>query len=208
MKKFLVVVALVLGTCFSLSAQKAQEQMIEYNKNNVQGYSVSISDIPSAEVIEAFETKMEKIIGKKSSKSNGFSVYLNQKFSPFGAENYDIYYKIAEVGKKDLKSTQILIFVCKGNLNAITSSSDSEVAGKILSFMNDFPKYAQDFYTNKQIIKLDNQLLKMREERNGFLEKIEKMKKEINELDLKLKEKNSDIEKVEKQLLEQKEKLN
>lgn len=200
MKKLVLCFVISLFSCSVIFAQKAQETILKYDKNEIAGYTVSFSNLPVNVVKDAVNERMQKIVGKKVSTQKGYNVCLNQKFSQFGSESYDVYYKVEESGKRDMKNVKIDLFVCKGNLNAISSVTDPEVAKNIITFMNEMLDYALDYNNNQEVIALNNKLAKVKAQRKEYEEKIVKLQKEINALDLKLKETTEEMNKLQEEL--------
>lgn len=200
MKRTILLLAIVCFATSMIFAQKAQETVLKFDKKELNGYTISFSDLPVDVVEAAVAEKMQKAVGKKASSQQGYSTYMNQKFADFGAESYDIYYKIEEKGKRDMKNVTIDIFVCRGNLNAISSTTDSVVSAKILVFLESLKDYSIFYNTNQQVIALNNKLIKAREESKSISEKISKLQKEMNSLELEKKEIDDEIKKMEEEL--------
>lgn len=206
MKKLLFVFAIVC-TCATLSAQKVQESVIDFGKQQIAGYLVNVPSASVDLVDGAFKEKLEKEFSLKSSKENGFRAYINQNMPAFGQENYDIYYKVSEFGKKKNKTTQLTLIVSSGNMNAITSQTNPETAEKIKSFLNNFITYVEEYAKQQEINALQDQLAKLESEK-ASLEKeqqkinkqIEKLKKENDKVQKDLDNKSTEIKKLQEQI--------
>lgn len=200
MKRVLLSLAIAFFATTMIFAQKAQETVLKFDKQEISGYTISFSDLPVETVVAAIDEKMQKAVGKKPSSQKGYNVYINQKFSEFGTESYDIYYKVEERGKRDMKNVTIEFFVCKGNLNAISSTTDPVVSERILIFLTGLKDHSINYHTNQQIIALNNKLIKAREESKTYSEKMSKLQKDMNALELKKKELDEEIKKMEEEL--------
>lgn len=203
MKKLLFVFAIIC-TCATLSAQKIQESVIDFGKQQVSGYLVNVPSASVDLVDGAFKEKLEKEFSLKSSKENGFRSYINQNMPAFGQENYDIYYQVSEFGKKKNKTTQLKLIVSSGNMNAITSQSNPETAEKIKSFLNNFISYVEEYAKQQEINALNEQLSKLESEKaslekdqNKIQKQIEKLNKESEKVQKDLNKKNEEISKLQ-----------
>lgn len=206
MKKFFVLIA-VFCAGSALFAQKVQESIIDFGKQQVAGYLVNVPSATIELVDCTFKEKMEKGFNLKSSKENGFRAYINQNMPLFGTENYDIYYKVSEFGKKKNKMTQLSLIVCSGNMNAITSQNNPETAEKIKNFLSDLEKYVQDYSNQQEISSLEEQLKKLGSEKSSLEKEQEKNEKQITKLQKaqenikkELEKNSSETKKVEEQI--------
>lgn len=206
MKKLFILLS-VICACFLASAQKVQESVIDFGKQQTNGYLVNVPNASIELVDAAFKEKLEKQYALKSSKENGFRAYINQNMSAFGSANYDIYYKVGEFGKKKHKTTQLTLIVSSGNMNAITSSNNAEVAENIKKFLAEFVNYVDEYSVQQEINSLMDKLTKLNNEKAG-LEKddakidkqIEKLNKEKATIQKNLEQKNTDIKKLEDEI--------
>ncbi|MCQ2283919.1 MAG: hypothetical protein MJZ57_03340 [Bacteroidales bacterium] len=206
MKKLFILLAIVCaGT--ALSAQKVQESVIDFGKQQVPGYLVNIQNASVDLVESAFKEKLEKEYGLKGTKESGFRAYINQNLKYIGPDNYDIYFTVGEFGKKKNKTTQLTVIVSTGNMNAITTQNNPDVADKIMKFLSDFVSYVQEYSMQQQINALNDQLSKLNNEKSG-LEKdqaknqkqIEKLQKDQEKIAKQLDQNANDIKKVEDQI--------
>ena len=207
MKKVIILLAVVCITC-ALSAQNVQESMVDFNKQQISGYTISISSASEDLVEAALKEKMEKQYSLKSSKANGFKAYLNQPFQPFGAANYDIYTNIEETGKKSNKTIVLTMIVCSGNLNAITSVNNAETAAAIKKFLSDFASYVTTYSINVQIEAVNAKLSKLNNEKTDLQNQQSKITKEIEKLNKDLDEVKKDLDENDKNIQTTQDELN
>lgn len=208
MKKLFLLVLVAFGV-FALSAQEVNTSMIDFNKSQYPGYLLNMKNA-SVEVVEStMRNIFENDYNLKASKEGGFRAYLNQQFAPFGSENYDIYFNVAEFGKKKNKVTQLSMIVCTGNMNAISSANNPDVDNAIRHFLKNFAPKVQAYENQQQVNALKEQLAKL-ENTKKSLEKdqdktnkqIEKLNKTLEKNDQNIKETDRQIEKVKAELKE------
>ena len=199
----------MIACCFSVSltAQRAQEEMITIDKQSLPGFSITFPGMSVEAVEAALIQKMENQIGLKGSKFSGFIAYLNQSVPEFGLLNYDIYAKVSEVGKRGNKATVLHFFVSKGNLNPVTSVAEPEVFNNIIKFLDDFVLFAKINDAQNQAITFNNQLKKMEKEQKSLISeqkkfqgKLDDVSKKIDENDAAMKKIKTDIENTKNQL--------
>lgn len=181
MKKLFV---LFVAVCFSgcLTAQTVNTSMIDFAKTQYPGYLVNVSNASVDMVDAAFRDLLENKYALKSSKESGFRAYLNQPFSPFGGENFDIYYAVSEFGKKNNKTTQLSLIVCTGNMNAVTPSNKPETDAAIKKFLSDFAPQVEAFALKQQANALKEKISKLNSEKDSYAKDIDKTNKQIDKL--------------------------
>lgn len=168
MKKIVSLLALLCVLC-SLSAQRVNETVTLLGKEQLKGFTINIDNAPMNIVENAIVDKLEKQFGLKGSKKKGFHIYENQPCSAFGEERYDIYFSTAEVGKKNNKSTQVILVVSTGNMNCITFSNDPRSARNIMQFMEGLANDVEIYKTNLRIEELTTNLANLKKERDNLL---------------------------------------
>ncbi len=161
----LLVFVSVLG---SLSAQKVNETVTMFGKEQLQGFTINISDATTSIVEGALNDKMQNQLGLKGSKKKGFYVYENQACSTFGDARYDIYFTTAEVGKKKDMNTQLTLVVSTGNMNCITFSNDPRTSRNIVAFLESLPQDVETYKIKLRINELEKQLAKLDKERQSM----------------------------------------
>jgi len=196
MKKYAVLILIAFFYSVSLTAQNAHEEMITIEKKSVPGFSVTFPDMTVEAVQAALIQKMEKQVGLKASKFSGYIAYLNQSVPDLGPLFYDIYAKVATVGKKDNKATILYFFVSKGNLNPVTSATDPEVYNNIVKFLDNFVPYAKINNAQNQEIILNNQLDKMEKEKKSLLSEQKKLQGKLDDVNKKIGENEAAIKKI------------
>ena len=202
--KRLLLLAAVLFAAFTMQAQRVnvQEETIKMTKKmHVAGYSVNLTSVDDVTVEEALKAKFEKDNKMKGSKGDGgFRAYLSQPFTDFGTSNYDIYWKVEKVGKKDNTSVDVKMIVSSGNMNTITSRNDPETAAKVKIFLTDFVKYVNNYSLNQELNTLNGQLEKLNNEKKSLLDKQAKSEKDIEKLQKDIEKEQKEIEGYKKQV--------
>ncbi|MCQ2275794.1 MAG: hypothetical protein MJZ87_02420 [Bacteroidales bacterium] len=206
MKK-LTILTVIFCAVLSISAQNAKESMINFGKQQLAGYLIDVPNADVKTVEAAFRDKLEKQYNLKASKESGFRAYLNQPFSPFGKENYDIYFTVGEYGKKKNRTTQLSLIVCSGNKNTITSQNNPETADYVKVFLRDFVNYVNEYALQQKAKSLEDQISKLTKEKKDLTKEQEKINKQIEKLNKELEKnkkditnKESEIEQVESEL--------
>ena len=203
MKKFFVLAA-VLFAAFTVQAQRenVQEATLKMTKKvHVSGYTVNMTNYDAETIENAMKQKFEKENKLKGSKGDGgFRAYLNQPFAEFGPAQYDIYWRVEEVGKKNNTSLELQMIVSSGNMNAITTRNNPETAAKVKLFLTDFVRYVREYTLNQQINTLNQQLEKLNGEKGNLIDKQTKAEKDIEKLQKDMESKRNDIETLKKQV--------
>lgn len=200
MKKiFLCAIALV---CFNLvaSAQFVKEEVVEFEKVQVSALTVMLPDMNMDIIANALQEHFEKTAGLKSSKTKGYTSYLAQAYPPYGTQNFDIFVKLEETGKKSAKTPKITLLVSKGNNNFISSSNDNETFGNIRRDLESFVVYVKEYEVNQRIIVKNNELQKLVKEKEELSKNQTKLQKSLEDLEKKLKENDKQLQENEKQI--------
>ena len=121
---------------------------------------------------------------------------MNQSVPDLGPLYYDIYAKVASVGKKDNKATVLYFFVSKGNLNPVTSALEPEVYNNIIKFLDNFVPYAKINDAQNLDIILNNQLAKMEKEKKSLLSEQKKLQNKLEDLNKKIADNEAIINKT------------
>lgn len=186
MKKILALVVFASAFC-SLSAQKVNETVVLYGKEQIKGFTINIYD-NSPEIVEgALVDKFETQYKLKGSKKKGYHVYENQTCDAFGDARYDIYFTTAEVGKKKDRTTQVILVVSTGNLNCITFSNDPRSSRNIVAFLENLNKDIENYKLKLRIEELRNNLDKLNKERQSLLKEQTKLQEKRNTTDAEVK---------------------
>ena len=205
MKKVFALVFLASVFC-SLSAQKVNETVVLYGKEQIKGFTINIYD-NSPEIVEgALVDKFETQYKLKGSKKKGYHVYENQSCDAFGDARYDIYFTTAEVGKKKDKTTQVILVVSTGNLNCVTFSNDPRSSRNIVYFLENLNKDIDGYKIKLRIEELRNNLNSLNKERQSLLKEQAKLQEKHNTTNEEIKRLTAQIEQTtnldEKQSLE------
>jgi hypothetical protein len=178
-------------------SQTATDEMISYNKRNVSGVSIIVSEYDVKLTAEAMQFRMEQVAGLKGATMKGFRYYQSQPFSDFGNLNYDIYTKVTTTGKKKEQKTIIYLLVSTGNENFITPASDPQLTGNVKNFLNhfvtvDLRQYDIDKKSNEQ----DRIRIKLEKETQMLSLEIIKLKEQLETKEKIFKEKQNELIKV------------
>lgn len=193
MKKILVLVV-IASAFFSLSAQKVNETVVLYGKEQIKGFTINIYD-NSADIVEgALADKFETYYKLKGSKKKGYHVYENQTCDAFGDARYDIYFTTTEVGKKKDKTTQVVLVVSTGNLNCITFSNDPRSSRNIVAFLENLNKDIEAYKIKLRIEELRNNLNNLNKDRQSLLKEQTKLQEKRNVTDEEVKRLTEQIE--------------
>ena len=193
MKKVFALVFLASVFC-SLSAQKVNETVVLYGKEQIKGFTINIYD-NSPEIVEgALVDKFETQYKLKGSKKKGYHVYENQSCDAFGDARYDIYFTTAEVGKKKDKTTQVVLVVSTGNLNCITFSNDPRSSRNIVAFLENLNKDIEAYKIKLRIEELRNNLNNLNKDRQSMLKDQTKLQEKRNVTDEEVKRLTEQIE--------------
>lgn len=183
MKKLFVLLTIVV-IAVTASAQKLHTSMVEFGKSQYPGYLFNMKNV-SVETLDAtLRDIFENQYNLKASKESGFRAYRNQQFAPFGSENYDIFFNVIEFGKKKEKTTQVVLLVCKGNMNAVTPSTDPQVDAAIRKFLQKLPAKVEEYQIRKPIIEKKEQIAKLDANKQSLIKEQEKINGQIEKLQL------------------------
>lgn len=187
MKKLFVLLTIVV-IAVTASAQKLHTSMVEFGKSQYPGYLFNLKNV-SVETLDAtLRDIFENQYNLKASKESGFRAYRNQQFAPFGSENYDIFFNVIVFGKKKEKTTQLVLLVCKGNMNAVTSSTDPQADAAIRKFVQNLPAKVEEYQIRKPIIEKKEQITKLDANKQSLIKEQEKINGQIEKLQLNLKD--------------------
>lgn len=188
----------------SLSAQKVNETVALFGKDQLQGFTINVDKYDMKIVEGAMANLFEDNYKLKGSKKKGYHVYENQSCNAFGEARYDIYFTTAEVGKKKNKAVQLTLVVSTGNMNCITFSNDPRTSRNIVAFLESFPMKVEQYSIQLRIQELENKLANLNKEKQNLLKdkektqnKIDKTTEEISQLADQIKQKSSDYEKLQ-----------
>lgn len=197
MKKILFsIVTLMLCTLF-MSAQAIKEEMVTFDKVQVSAFTMQIPDF-SADVVEgALQQQFEQKYNMKSSKVKGYVAYLGQKYLPYGDENFDVFTKVEEVGKKGAKVPKVMILVSSGNNNFISSSNDVEITNNIKRDMQAFMVYLKEYEVNQRLIMKTNELQKLNKTKEDLNKELTKLQKSLEETQQKIDDNEKQIQETQ-----------
>ena len=178
MKKLFALFALVC-VFGSLSAQKVNETVTTFGKDQLTGFTTNITQATTEIVEQTLANKLEKEFLLKGSKKKGYYVYLNQPCPAFGDARYDLYFTTSEIGKKKNKSTQVTLIVSTGNQNCITFSNDPRTSRNIVSFLESLSNDVEIYKKNLRINELKESLASLEKDQATLEKDQEKVKDKI-----------------------------
>jgi regulator of replication initiation timing len=196
MKKvvFFISAMMVAGSVFS---QSATVETVQYNKMKVPGVCFATPDYDVKTTAAALKARLEKDAKLKGSNANGFRFYQAQPFVEFGTLNYDIYIKVAAVGKKKNLKTVIYLLVSKGNENFESAAKDQELTENAKRFLNDFvANYLRLYDTQQKIQDLTKTIKKLEKENKSLNSNKEKLKKQTEENEKEIAKNQSELQKA------------
>ena len=163
MKKIFALFAFI-GVLCSISAQKVNETVTMFGKDQLTGFTVNIDNASPEIVAAAMANKFEKEFFMKGSFKKGFHVYESQPCAAFGEARYDTYFATAPVGKKKDQYTQVFLVVSTGNMNCITFSNDPRTSRNIVSFLEGLKYDVEKYKTELRMVKNGDAVWKFIEE--------------------------------------------
>ena len=178
MKKLFALLTLVF-VFGSLSAQKVNETVTMFGKDQLTGFTTNITQATSDIVEQTLANKFEKDYSLKGSKKKGYYVYLNQPCNAFGDARYDLYFTTADVGKKKNRSTQVTLVVSTGNQNCISFSNDPRTSRNIVMFLESLSKDVDVYKTMLRINELKSEIESLEKDRTSVEKDQEKVKDKI-----------------------------
>ena len=201
MKKVVFLIAATLITSVAF-AQTVREELVPYDKAN--NYSGCALEVPSGMDIKtvqgALQNRFEQVAKLKGSNSGGFRAYLAQPFPEFGMLNYDIYTKVAEVGKKKDKKTVVYLLVSKGNMNFANSTTDPEIVTGMKTFLTDFVNFIKEYDTSLKIAEQEKLIAKLEKEEKSLISDKEKLQKQLSGKETDITKKQEELQKAKEVL--------
>jgi hypothetical protein len=194
MKK-IALLSLVIGMSIGVYAQSARDEMIPFNKANVQGVCI-LTDYDAAITTKALQIRMEQDLKLKGSNQKGFRYYPAQPFPEFGSLNYDIYTQVTTVGKKGEQKTAIYLLVCQGNENFVTIANAPELFEKMKNFLNNFMPYLKEYDLDQKILEQTKLIEKLDKEHKSLISDRDKLKKQIEDKEKAILTKEDDLSKA------------
>lgn len=164
----------------SLSAQKVNETVTLFGKDQLTGFSTNISQATPEIVEQTLANKFEKDFLLKGSKKKGYYVYMNQPCPAFGDARYDVYFNTTEVGKKKNKSTQVTLVVSTGNQNCISFSNDPRTSRNIVSFLEALSSDVEAYKKTLRINELKETIASLEKDKVSLEKDQEKVQEKVN----------------------------
>lgn len=205
MKKIVALFAFLSVLC-SLSAQKVNETVALFGKEQLSGYTINVDNADAKTVAAALTENFENQYKMKGTTKNKYRIYENQPFSAFGDAHYDIYFTTTNIGKKKNQATQVTVVVSTGNMNCITFSNDPRTARNIVLYLETLPNIVEAYALNLRADQLNKELKNLKKERESMekdlskaKEKVSKTNEDIKKTTDQLEKKTAEIEKLQDQ---------
>lgn len=196
MKKVTLLISMVCFLTATAFCQRAQEETVTVDKTNLPGFTLTFTDIDQKIISDAMQDRLSNKAGLKSSRSSGYTAYINQPFPEFGNAHYDIYYKVEKAGNRNSKISVLYFVVTKGNLNPITTSADGQVVENIKNFLNNFVDYAKAYDTQNNLSNMNKELEKQQKNHDKLVSKQEKLQKQAEDMQKEIEQSRVDMEKT------------
>lgn len=193
MKKIFSILLLVAAFC-PVFAQKVNETVALYGKEQLNGFTINIYNAPIDVVEGALVDKFENQFGMKGKKNKNYHVYQNYACPTFGEAKYDIYFTTQEVGKKKNRSVQVTLIVSTGNQNCITYANDPRTARNITTFLENFNNDVEAYAIKLKIDELNGQLAALDKERKSLEKEQSKIMDKLNKTNDEIKETANQVE--------------
>ena len=191
MKKVLFLFFVFCG--FTAFAQTAQSVNIDFNKTKVPGTRIVIAGYEPDFVQNALNYRLEKVGGLRGTYSKGFRLYAAQNFPYFGTSKYDIY-TLIERSNKNAPVVTLNLLVSKGYENFVSPNSDPELTQKMLDFLTDFSgNYLKEYERIVRIDQLTTLSNTLEKEITTLTREEEKLRKDIEIMQYRLKEKEKEL---------------
>lgn len=201
MKKFLLCVIALVCCSFFATAQIVKDEVVDFDKKlKVSAVTVMLPDMNMDVISNALQQHFEKTAGLKPSKAKGYTAYLSQPYQPYGTNNFDIFVKLEEVGKKSAKTPKITVLVSNGNNNFISPSDNPEIINNVKRDLESFVVYVKEYEVNQTVIVKNNELQKLNKEKDELTKNQAKLQKSLEDIEKKMKENEKALQENEKQI--------
>ncbi|MDR0605542.1 MAG: hypothetical protein LBG80_14685 [Bacteroidales bacterium] len=181
--------------------QTAMEEMINFDKKNVQGVSIITSDYDVKLTTAAMQSRLEHVSGLKGTTMKGFRYYQSQPFADFGVLNYDIYTKVTAIGKRKEQKTIVYLLVSTGNENFVTTASHPQLLESMKIFLNNFVETYLRQYDIDQKSDIQTKIItKLEKETQILTQEREKLKKQLEDREKKIIMKQDELTKAKNTL--------
>ena len=196
MKK-VVFFIMMMTMAVSVFPQSAKEGIVKFNKRDVPVIYYETSDYDVKVTTEALKNRLEKDARLKGGNASGFRLYAAQPFAEFGTSNYDIYTKVATVGKKKNQKTIIYLLVSKGNENFETAAENPELATNLKTFLDNFvATYLRQFDVEQKYQNQIKVIAKLEKEHKSLTSDKAKLQKQLEDKEKEITAKENEIAKA------------
>ena len=188
---------LTMTMAVSVFSQSAREGTVKFNKKEVPVIIYETTDYDVKVTTAALKARLEKDAKLKGTNASGFRFYQAQPFAEFGALNYDIYTKVATVGKKKSLKTVIYLLVSKGNENFEAAAKDPELTANVKAFLDNFAAtYLRQFDIEQKYQNQTKLIAKLEKENKSLISDRDKLKKQLDEKEKAISAKQDEITKA------------
>ncbi len=180
MKKFSLSFIAVSTALFSLA--QARYTSTEFQK--VMRPAV-VADIPFPEktISNAIEDKMSKS-GYKGKSVKSFTMYPGVHLNELGSGNYDLYFMVDRVSRKDKGNSTVTLMLSKGFDAFVSDSSDATVVESAKTYLNNLRDMVAAYDLEMQISEQDDVIKKTDKKYNNLVDDgtdLQKKKRKIEE---------------------------
>jgi hypothetical protein len=176
---------------------QSREGTVKFNKKDVPVICYETADFDVKVTTAALKNRLEKDAKLKGGNASGFRFYPAQHFAEFGTLNYDIYTKVATVGKKKNLKTVIYLLVSKGNENFETASENPELVANIKAFLDNFVAvYLRQFDIEQKYQNQVKLIAKLEKENKSLNSDKEKLQKQLQDKEKAITSKQDEITKA------------
>jgi hypothetical protein len=144
-----------------------------------------VADIPFPEktISNAIEDKMSKS-GYKGKSVKGFTMYPGVHLNELGSGNYDMYFMIDRVSRKDKGNSTVTLMLSKGFDAFVSDSSDVTVIESAKTYLNNLRDMVAAYDLELQIAEQDDVIKKADKKYNSLMDDgtdLQKKKRKIEE---------------------------
>jgi hypothetical protein len=144
-----------------------------------------VADMPFPEktVSNAIEDKMNKS-GYKGKSVKSFTMYSGVHLNELGVGNYDMYYLVDRVSRKDKGNSTVTLMLSKGFDAFVSDSSDASVIESAKNYMNNLRDMVAAYDLEMQITEQEDVIKKADKKYNSLVDDgtdLQKKKRKIEE---------------------------
>jgi hypothetical protein len=144
-----------------------------------------VADVPFPEktISNAIEDKMGKM-GYKGKSVKGFTMYSGVHLNELGSGNYDMYFMVDRVSRKDKGNSTVTLMLSSGFDAFVSDSSDATLINNAKTYMNSLRDMVAAYDLELQIAEQEDVIKKADKKYNGLVDDgtdLQKKKRKIEE---------------------------